>query len=1065
MKTFDALLRSPISHPRSVLALIGLATLFFAIGGLGLRVDSSIESMIVEHDPDRLAFERWKEIFGSDEVVSIALPFDDALTAEALGLQRRIAERLSELPEVAEIDALVTVDDIVGTDDALDVQALVPPDPADWSTAALERVRERVEANPLWTGSLISRDRRTVALQVRLEEPDEATSERGALLAEIERIVAQEGPGQTYFLAGHPFMKTEIARTMQRDLGVFLPATVALMAVLVYVSVGSVAMTLLILAAVLVAVVWMTGFMGWIGQPITALSNTAPTFLLAIGCAYVMHLAACYQRQVHAGADARAATLAALERMRRPVVVAGLTTAIGAGFVALSDLPLVRGFGIDLMAGVLAVIVLACFAVPAVLSLSKVRRGSGILTSERRLGVLLFGIVELVSRRPRAILAAALLLFAAAGVASTRLVVDSSGPKAFAEDSRFRRSSEFYRSHLSGDVIENVYVRTSGSGGIHDPDLLRRMLAFQSAAEALPEIDKSFSIASYVELMNRAMHGEDPSELRIPDSAEAVAQYLLLYSSAGEPDEFDDLLDFEHRHARIVLTATVGSSRESAALRARLEALAREYLPEESASDTVLSTEILLSEAADELAVEQVWSLAGASLLILLLSAFAFRSLWIGAHLFLPIALPVALNFAVMVIFAITLRDVTSVIAVTTLGIAVDSTVHLLDTIRHHEAAHGLRRVAVFEAYVTTGRPVLVTSLIIAAGLAVLGLSDFQVIANFGGLEALSLLFALAADLFILPAQLLASAGPAREDRVSEALLLTTSERAFPALLVESAGDVLRVRALGEGGAESASLGEEILVRGLRAGERLAGRVSRRGPGESELEITLESGARAEQRSAADELRRLFTGVITKEFALGGYRFCRADSIEQRQAAYALRFRVYAAHGYIDPSDFGSPSLRDAFDESAIQCLAYDAGGALVGTARVVLPSELGFQTEAFFEFEPPDVPRERLGEIGKLALAVEHRGGERVALLGLVKLLYDALREHDLGHAYAFMPRNLIDSLAQLGFPSSPLGPLSAATEVARRRSPMRGYFERLDPQSVLFDLDQAGRGFGGKS
>ena len=94
MSTLDRLLRAPISHPRSVLALIGLATLFFAIGGLGLRVDSSIESMIVEHDPDRLAFERWKEIFGSDEVVSIALPFEDALTAEALDLQRRIAERL-----------------------------------------------------------------------------------------------------------------------------------------------------------------------------------------------------------------------------------------------------------------------------------------------------------------------------------------------------------------------------------------------------------------------------------------------------------------------------------------------------------------------------------------------------------------------------------------------------------------------------------------------------------------------------------------------------------------------------------------------------------------------------------------------------------------------------------------------------------------------------------------------------------------------------------------------------------------------------------------------------------
>ncbi len=748
--------------------------------------------------------------------------------------------------------------------------------------------------------------------------------------------------------------------------------------------------------------------------------------------------------------------------MRRPVVVAGLTTAIGAGFVALSDLPLVRGFGIDLMAGVLSVIVLACFGVPAVLSLSPVRRGSGILTSERRLGVLLFGIVEFIGRRPRAILAGSLVLFVAACLASTSLVVDSSGPKAFAEDSRFRTSSEFYRTHFSGDVIENVYVRTDGPGGIHDPDRLRRMLAFQAAAEALPEIDKSFSIANYVELMNRAMHGEDPAELRIPDSGEAVAQFLLLYSSAGQPDEFDDLLDFEHRHARIVLTAAVGSSLESAALRARLEALAREHLPEESGSDTVLSTEILLSEAADELAVEQVWSLAGASILILFLSSVAFRSLWIGAHLFLPIALPVALNFAVMVLFAITLRDVTSVIAVTTLGIAVDSTVHLLDTIRRHEAVHGLRRVAVFEAYVTTGRPVVVTSLIIAAGLAVLGLSDFQVIANFGGLEALSLIFALAADLFILPAQLLARAGAPSSADTNDAVLLTTAERAFPALVLGRTGESLRVRILGERDAEGARIGEKVRVRGLHAGKVLEGEVCARTAGGSELEIRFESGPRPAQSSAADELRRLFSGAITKEFVLGGYRFCRADSIEQRQAAYALRFRVYAQHGYIDPADFGSPILRDGHDESAIQCLAYDSTGALVGTARVVLPGELGYQTEAFFDFEIPDVPRERLGEIGKLALAIEHRGGERVAMLGLVKLMYDALREQEITHAYAFMPQALIDSLDQLGFPSHWLGPLSESNAAARQRSPMRGYFERLSPVSVIFDLDQAGRGFG---
>jgi hypothetical protein len=679
------------------------------------------------------------------------------------------------------------------------------------------------------------------------------------------------------------------------------------------------------------------------------------------------------------------------------------------------------------------------------------------LTSERRLGVLLFRIVAFVARHPRPVLAAALVSLLAAGALSSRIVVDSSGPRAFAEDSRFRRSSEFYRAHFSGDVIENVYLEAPAPGGFHDPGRLRRMLAFQAAAEALPEVDRSLSIANYVELLHRAVHGDDPAELRIPDSAEAVAQYLLLHSSSGEPDEFADLLDFERRRARIVLTARVDSSRESAALRARLQALARIHLPEDAGPHAVLSTEILLSEAADELALEQVWSLAGAMLLILGLSSLAFRSLWVSAHLFLPITLPVAANFAVMALLGISLRDVTSVIAVTTLGIAVDSTVHLLDTVRRAEAVHGSREAAVLEAFLTTGRPLVVTSLIIATGLAVLGLSDFAVIANFGGLEALSLLFALAADLIVLPAQLLARgrsavAGAPRGD----AVLVLGAGRVFAALAVAGPGPRVRLRALGESDRGGAPPGEVVHLCPLRGGPARVGRVEAYGASGEPLEIAVES-----ERRRSSSLREFFRRPAPKEFALGAYRFRRADSIEERRAAWELRFRVYAAQGYIDPADFESPILRDALDESALLCLAYGSDGALVGTLRVVPPGPLGYHTEALFAFEPPAAARERLGEIGRLALANDHRGGDRVALFGLVKLAYDALRELGLTHAYAFMPEGLVTSLAELGFAAEPLGALEPTPEMLRRRAPMRRYFEQLAPLPVVFDLDRVARDF----
>ena len=57
------------------------------------------------------------------------------------------------------------------------------------------------------------------------------------MVARIEQIVQEELGGRPYYLAGHPYMKAEIARTMQSDLSVFLPVTLAVMGVFLIVGV------------------------------------------------------------------------------------------------------------------------------------------------------------------------------------------------------------------------------------------------------------------------------------------------------------------------------------------------------------------------------------------------------------------------------------------------------------------------------------------------------------------------------------------------------------------------------------------------------------------------------------------------------------------------------------------------------------------------------------------------------------------------------------------------------------------------------------------------------------
>lgn len=826
----SALWDLPVSRPGWVLTVMVIVTVLLAAGVPRLRIDASIESMIVERDRDHVAFEAKKGIFGSDEEVAIAIPFADALGAESLSVQRRIAERIEKLPEVSRVDALVTINDIVGRGDELVVESLVPEnvDPLQLSKADVARIRERVEANPIWYGYLISQDLRTAAMHVRLYEPGIVEGDRGRLIERVEQILREELDGKRFYLAGHLFMKNEIARTMQRDLAVFLPVTLLIMTLFLIVAIGSVGITMILLAAIVMAVTWMLGLMGWIGEPLTVLSNAAPTILLALGTAYFMHMAASYQKAAKSGMDPRDAVRHALGRIRRPTVVAGITTAIGFGSLATSQVPLIRGFGVDLAVGIMAVVVIAIYWIPAALVVFSPGSGGDWLAGGERLGRFLFGVSRFTSTYPRSILVCAVVSFGVFAMLGARLEIDSSGPNAFSAEAPFRVSSEFYRHHLSGDVIENVYLTAPGEG-FKDPGRLRRMLEFQAAAEALPQIDKTISIADYIALMNRAVFDNDPDQERIPESSNAVAQYLLLYSLSGGLDDFDDIVSRTYSDARIVLNATVLSSRESAALREELKRLVDRYLPEEAKTAEVLSTEILLSQAADALAVEQVRSFGWALLLILVVVAIAFRSAQAGALLLLPNCLPIAAVLAVMSVVGMSLSESTSVIAVIALGIAVDSTVHLLAAIRRTEGMHRSLTGAVVHALQTAGRPVFVTGGIVVAGFLVLVLSDFRLISEFGGLTALTMVFCLIADLLVLPAQLIAGHALSFRSKAqrdgARAVLLNIGGRCVTALLVHESGGKASFRLLGEEDSPHPWKGTEVEIDWLLRDGKSLGRL------------------------------------------------------------------------------------------------------------------------------------------------------------------------------------------------------------------------------------------------
>jgi predicted RND superfamily exporter protein len=176
-------------------------------------------------------------------------------------------------------------------------------------------------------------------------------------------------------------------------------------------------------------------------------------------------------------------------------------------------------------------------------------------------------------------------------------------------------------------------------------------------------------------------------------------------------------------------------------------------------------TLVLLTDSADTLARQQVAGLAQVLVVLALLLVILFRSLRLGVLSLVPNLFPVVLLFGIMGWAGIDLNVSTSMIACIAIGIAVDDTIHYLTA---YEAARRARQdvpAAVATAVRTVGRPIVVTSVALAAGFLVPCLSSFQPVRHFGMLASVTMALALFADLLLLPTLLVRFAAGAQHGR------------------------------------------------------------------------------------------------------------------------------------------------------------------------------------------------------------------------------------------------------------------------------------------------------------
>jgi uncharacterized protein len=738
-----------------IIAAAVLVTVGFGSRLPYLQIKDTVEHFFLDGDPAVEFFHRFLETFESDEFFLVAFSTENAYDNESLAIIQRLTEELEKLDNIEQVISLSNVQDIRAAGDDIEVAPLIGALPL--TPAAQKIVVERAAQNPLIVGSVVAPDAKAAAVFCRIarlaDDPQYRKDMTAAVYALMQEIIP---PGTTAFAAGGPIFYTEYIHHVEKDLSTFTPLTTVLLALLMILIYRRWRAVWLPLACILVALVWTLGMLQVTGRSLNLVTNIIPPLILVIGLAVIVHVLNRYEEEYRRLGEKRLALIEAITHLFHPCFLTSLTTAVGFASLAISRIKPIRETGMLAAFGVMMTFVISITVAPAILSrlaapVPPARRAARHDWIDRALALC----TRLVITRPKTIVGVSVVFTLIALAGMTQLTVETNLIEYFRTDSQIRRAYDYLQENISGANALELFVETDAEDGLLEPAVLRAMETMQRELEKSSRITATQSLADLVKALSRALHGDDPAFYRIPDTRAEIAQLLLLLSLSDDRGGLDMFTDLNYRRGRITSRMTTIPSERLRDLLVQWQAFAdRTFPPGVRVAPT--GEVVLYVDMEKELVQGQLKGFGIAIVIIILCVIGLFWSWRVGVLSIYPNVMPVAMTLGLMGLVGIPINLATCMIPSIAIGIAVDDTIHLLSRFRaaYRRRGHTDVEGAISEAVATTGRAMVVTSVVLFGGFLVLLASQFQPNLYFGVLTALTMVWALAADLLTVPAML-----------------------------------------------------------------------------------------------------------------------------------------------------------------------------------------------------------------------------------------------------------------------------------------------------------------------
>lgn len=739
-----------------------LVLVFAAASGarfLGFSTDYRV--FFSEDNPQLVAFETLQNTYTKNDNVMFAVEPKDGkvFTPQTLIIVEELTQASWKIPYSLRVDSITNFQYTWSEGDDLVVQDLIE-NAKSFTDEQLKKVQAVALAEPLLRNRLITEKSDITGINVTINLPHKSISETPEVVAfvrEMQDKFEKKYPSIKIYLTGVVFMDNAFNEAGEGDMKSLVPVLYSIVLIIMALTLRTFWGTLVTVLIMAFSILTGMGLAGWSGILLTPISANAPTIILTLAVADSIHILVTFFYEMRHGKSKYEAIQESLRVNHQPVFITSVTTAIGFLSLNFSDSPPFRDLGNIVAMGVMAAYVYSVLFLPAMLSILPVRVKAGTTSQNGLIDTL----GDWVIHNRKSLFWGMMSLIIVLASQIPRIEIDEKFNEYFDSRYQFRVDNDYVEKHLTGFESIEYSLKAGESGGISNPEYLKKVDAFAEWYRKQPGVMYVSTLTDTMKRLNKNMHGDDESYYRLPEERDLSAQYLLLYElSLPFGLDLNNQINIDKSSTRF--TAILESVSTQTAL--DLEDSAQEWLrnnaPPEMASHGA-SPLIMFSH----IAMRNIDSMmTGTLLALLLISAIlagVLKSFKLGLISTIPNLVPVFMTFGIWAIFVGHIGLAVSVVAPVALGIIVDDTVHFLSKYRRARQELGKTpEEAVRYSFHTVGTALFLTSVILICGFFVLTFSGFQMNVHLGLMTTIAIICALVADFLFLPTLLMRSSNP-----------------------------------------------------------------------------------------------------------------------------------------------------------------------------------------------------------------------------------------------------------------------------------------------------------------